>query len=160
MCQAVASGKKKFFRRSSGERNSVKEPMKLKIALPKIPDIELVALEGLDRLARYMGIGEEKIGEARILVTEAIINALEHSGEKNPVVRVEFSMTKKELVVLVRDYGKGFEPGSIEEPDIKKKVGSKNKRGWGLKVMKSMSDDFQIESGKRGTKITIKKLLS
>jgi anti-sigma regulatory factor (Ser/Thr protein kinase) len=107
-----------------------------------------------------MGIGEEKIGEARILVTEAIINALEHSGEKNPVVRVEFSMTKKELVVLVRDYGKGFEPGSIEEPDIKKKVGSKNKRGWGLKVMKSMSDDFQIESGKRGTKITIKKLLS
>jgi anti-sigma regulatory factor (Ser/Thr protein kinase) len=134
--------------------------MKLTIALPKIPDIELVALEGLDRLARSMGISEEKIGEAKILVTEAIINALEHSGQKNPTVRVEFSMTKKELVVLVRDYGKGFEPGTIEEPDIRKKVSSKNKRGWGLKVMKSMSDDFKIESGKRGTKITIKKFLS
>jgi anti-sigma regulatory factor (Ser/Thr protein kinase) len=134
--------------------------MKLTIALPKIPDIELVALEGLERLARSMGISEEKIGEAKILVTEAIINALEHSGQKNPTVRVEFSMTKKELVVLVRDYGKGFEPGTIEEPDIRKKVSSKNKRGWGLKVMKSMSDDFKIESGKRGTKITIKKFLS
>ncbi|HCA81741.1 MAG TPA: hypothetical protein DEP53_18585 [Bacteroidetes bacterium] len=145
---------------TSGERASVKESMKLKIALPKIPDIELVALEGLERLARYMGIREDKIGEARILVTEAIINGLEHSGQKHPTVRVEFSMTKKELVILVRDYGKGFEPGAVEEPDIKKKVGSKNKRGWGLKVMKSMSDDFQIESGKRGTKITIKKLLS
>lgn len=134
--------------------------MKLKITLPKIPDIELVALEGLDRLAQYMGIGEDKIGEARIMVTEAIINGLEHSGEKNPTVRVEFTITKKELVVLVRDYGKGFEPSAVEDPDIRKKVGSANKRGWGLKVMRSMSDDFHIESGKHGTKITIKKFLS
>ena len=131
----------------------------MKITLPKIPDIELVALEGLDRLARHLGIAEEKIGEARILVTEAVINALEHSGEKNPSVRVEFTMTTKDLSIFVRDYGKGFEPASVEEPDIKTKLGSKNKRGWGLNLMKSMSDDFHIESNKNGTKITIKKLL-
>lgn len=131
----------------------------LKISLPKIPDIELVALEGLDRLARYLGIAEEKLGEAKLLVTEAVINGLEHSGEENPSVNVEFTMTTKELVIFVRDYGKGFETGSVEDPDIDKKMGSKNKRGWGLKVMKSMSDDFRIESGPDGTKITIKKLL-
>jgi anti-sigma regulatory factor (Ser/Thr protein kinase) len=138
----------------------MKEPVTLKITLPKIPDIELVALEGLDRLARHLGIAEEKIGEAKILVTEAIINGLEHSGEKNPSVRVEFTMTTKELVVFVRDYGRGFEPAAVEDPDIQTKLGAKNKRGWGLKVMKSLSDDFRIESGKNGTKITIKKLLS
>jgi anti-sigma regulatory factor (Ser/Thr protein kinase) len=131
----------------------------MKITLPKIPDIELVALEGLDRLARHLGIAEEKIGEAKIIVTEAIINALEHSGEKNPSVRLEFTMTTGDLSIFVRDYGKGFEPASIENPDIKAKMDSKNKRGWGLNLMKSMSDDFRIESGRRGTKITIKKLL-
>jgi len=138
----------------------MKEAVTLKISLPKIPDIELVALEGLERLAHYMGIAEEKTGEAKILVTEAIINGLEHSGDRNPTVRVEFTMTTKELVVFVRDYGKGFEPSSVEDPDIQGKIGSKNKRGWGLKVMKSMSDGFHIESGSRGTKITITKLLS
>ena len=86
----------------------------MKMTLPKIPDIELVALEGLDRLARHLGIPDGKIGEARIIVTEAIINALEHSGEKNPSVRLEFTMTTKELSVFVRDYGKGFEPGAVE----------------------------------------------
>ena len=138
----------------------MKQSVTLKIELPKIPDIELVALEGVERLARHMGIAEEKVGEAKILVTEAVINGLEHSGIKKPTVKVEFTMTPKELVILVRDNGKGFEPSSVEEPEISKKVVSKNKRGWGLKVMKSMSDDFNIESNRRGTKITIKKLLS
>lgn len=135
------------------------EAVTLKITLPKIPDIELVALEGLDRLARHLGIAEEKIGEARILVTEAVINALEHSGEEHPTVRVEFTMTTADLSIFVQDHGKGFDPGSVETPDIKDKLGSKHKRGWGLNIMKSLSDDFHIESNKNGTKITIKKLL-
>ncbi len=137
----------------------MKDAVTLKISLPKIPDIELVAVEGLERLSRYLGIAEEKIGEAKVLVTEAVINALEHSGDGSPEVRVEFTMTKRELTILVRDYGKGFEPSAIEEPDIRDKMGSKNKRGWGMKLMKTLSDDFTIVSGKRGTKITIRKLL-
>lgn len=136
------------------------ETVKLKVVLPKIPDIELVALEGLDRLARHLGIPDEKVGEARILVTEAIINAFEHAGSTPQGVRVEFTMDPHELVVLVRDYGSGFEPGAVEEPDIRSKLGTPNKRGWGMKLMKSMSDDFHIESNKHGTKITLKKLLT
>jgi anti-sigma regulatory factor (Ser/Thr protein kinase) len=131
----------------------------MKMTLPRIPDIELVALEGLDRLARHLGIAEEKIGEARILVTEAVINALEHSGERHPSVRIEFTMTTGDLSIFVRDYGKGFEPASVEDPDIKTKLGAKSKRGWGLNLMKAMSDDFHIESNRNGTKITIKKRL-
>jgi serine/threonine-protein kinase RsbW len=138
----------------------MKVPVSLKISLPKIRDIELVAIEGLDRLAHHLGIADEKIGEAKVLVTEAIINALEHSGEENPSIEVEFTMTKQELIILVRDYGKGFEPSSVENPDIRDKMGTKDKRGWGLKLMKTMSDDFRIESNDNGTKITIKKLLS
>lgn len=132
----------------------------LKMSLPHIPDIELVALEGLDRLARHLGIADEKIGEAKLVVTEAIINALEHSGDKHPVVRVEFTMNPKELTVFVRDYGKGFEPSAVENPDMQAKMGSTNKRGWGLRIMQSLSDGFRIQSGKTGTKITITKRLS
>ena len=138
----------------------MKDAVSLKISLPKIQDIELVAIEGLDRLAHHLGIADEKIGEAKVLVTEAIINALEHSGEENPSVEVEFTMTKQELIILVKDYGKGFEPSSVEDPDIRSKMGMKDKRGWGLKLMKTMSDDFRIESDSHGTRITIKKLLS
>jgi len=135
------------------------DPVTLKIELPKIPDIELVALEGLERLAKHLEIPEEKVGEANIIITEAIINGFEHGGNVNERVDVEFTIDSKELTIFVQDYGKGFEPSDVEDPDLATKLGTDNKRGWGLKLMESMSDDFKIESGDAGTKITIKKLL-
>lgn len=135
------------------------ENVNLKIKLPRVPDIELVALEGLDKMGRHLGIPEDKIGEARVLVTEAVINGLEHAGEENPYINVEFAMTKEKLTILVTDHGKGFNPDDLKEPQISEKVESSNKRGWGIKLMKSMSDDFIIESGSTGTKITIIKNL-
>ena len=136
------------------------DAVSLKISLPKIPDIELVAIEGLARLAGHLGIAEDKVSEAKIIVAEAVINALEHAGAKNPSVRVEFTMTPKELVIFVRDYGDGFSPGAVEDPTIETKLGAQNKRGWGLKLMRSLSDDFRIESNNTGTRITIRKLLA
>jgi serine/threonine-protein kinase RsbW len=136
------------------------QKLNLEIKLPKVPEIELVATEGLERMGKYLGIPDDKIGEARVVVTEAIINALEHTDVNNPNVKVEFEMTKEKLVILVTDSGKGFNPDEVEEPDIKKKLEDKNKRGWGIKLMKSMSDDLIIESKPTGTKISIIKHLS
>ncbi len=133
--------------------------IKLEIKLPLVKDIELVALEGLELMGRHLQISDEKIGEARILVTEGVINAIEHSENKSPFVDVHFIMNVDALIIIITDYGKGFDPSTVENPEIGKKINSDYKRGWGLKLMKEMSDDFKIDSGEEGTKITITKNL-
>ena len=132
----------------------------LSLTLPRIPDIELVAIEGLERLAKHLGIPGAKVGEAKIIVAEAVTNALEHAGDADPNVRVEFTMTREEITIFVQDRGKGFDPATVEDPNVTQKLRASYKRGWGLKLMKSLSDDFRIESGSQGTTIIIRKLLS
>lgn len=134
-------------------------PMTLRMTLPPVPEIELVAIEGLDRLGRHLGIPDAKIGEGRILVTEAIINAFEHGRAGEAGVDVEFTMDRENLVIFVRDHGPGFDPSSIEEPDIRAKLHGGSKRGWGLKLMRTLSDDFRLESTPDGTRITLRKHL-
>lgn len=138
----------------------MKEPLHLSMFLPRIPEVELIALAGLDHLARHLGIAEDKIGEARIVVTEALINAFEHAGADAGRVRVEFSISPDELTVFVQDFGQGFDATTL--PERQRGTDSKipEKRGWGITLMRSLSDEFRIRSGEQGTTITITKRMS
>lgn len=131
------------------------ESKKLSLTLPHLPDVEMIAVHGLEHVANQLGVDETKIHEAAILTNEAIINAIEHSDSGTDEILVEYTFSKDKLIIFVRDYGKGFEKKNVDKPDIQKKIHAENKRGWGLKLMESMSDNFIIESDENGTTITM-----
>ena len=133
--------------------------LKLKIKLPLLKDIELLAVEGLELMGKHLKISEEKISEARILIVEGVINAIEHSENITPYVDVHLMMNIDLLTIIIEDYGKGFDPTIIENPDINKKLKSDYKRGWGLKLLNELSDELKIDSSNKGTRITITKYL-
>ena len=127
----------------------------VKLTLPCIADIELVAQSSLDQLKTIVGFSVDKLEQAKILITEAIINAVEYrTSEKNQIF-VEFDFKKNELFMIIRDTGRGFTIPDISKPNLKNKIEQGEFRGWGLSIMKSLSDDFSIESDENGTIIRI-----
>ena len=114
-------------------------------------DSELEACELLDFYARKCGFDTETIDEMRLAFIEAIINAKEHAPKEpeNPnkeKIDITLSYNNDNLSIKVRDYGKGFDPNQVEKPDIKKKLKSSYKRGWGLMLMERLMDGAEITS--------------
>lgn len=114
-------------------------------------DSELEACEMLDSFAKKCDFLPESIDEMRLAFIEAIINAKEHAPKNQPEggetdVYTTFDYDGELLTIQIRDFGQGFNPTQVEKPDIKKKLKSANKRGWGLMLMEKLMDGVEIAS--------------
>lgn len=114
-------------------------------------DSELEACEYLDVFAKKCGFNSDTIDEMRLAFIEGLINAREHSpkdpeNNSDPSIHVAFSYENEMLEIKIRDYGIGFDPRVVEKPDIKKKLRSSRKRGWGLMLMERLMDGAEVSS--------------
>lgn len=127
----------------------------VKLTLPCIADIELIAQSSLDQLKTIVGFSVDKLDQAKILITEAIINAVEYRTSEENQIFVEFDFKKNELFMIIRDTGHGFTIQDNSKSNLENRIEHGEFRGWGLSIMKSLSDDFSIESDENGTIIRI-----
>jgi serine/threonine-protein kinase RsbW len=127
-----------------------------------LPDMEIAASRTVTALAEFMDMTPDRIDEVRMAVLEACINAFEHSQSEDGKVLLTFSVLGKgrepeKLQIRVEDSGVGFEPGDVEDPNIEDKLKAKSKRGWGLKIIRSLMDEVEIRSNARGTTVVMSK---
>jgi serine/threonine-protein kinase RsbW len=139
------------------------ERRELHLTLPVARDMEIAATAQVAVLGELLRMERDRIDEVKLAVVEACINAFEHSGTPDRKVEIEFVADEKAgrpfLEVGVADAGRGFDPAMVAEPVIREKIHSKEKRGWGLKIIESLMDDVRIESSVNGTRIVMRKYL-
>ena len=114
-------------------------------------DSELEACEYLDTFAKKCGFATESIDEMRLAFIEGLINAKEHAPKDIPDgskrdIHVALTWADEMIQIQIRDFGKGFDPTLVEKPDIRKKLKSSHKRGWGLMLMEKLMDGAEISS--------------
>ncbi|HMM33549.1 MAG TPA: ATP-binding protein [Thermoanaerobaculia bacterium] len=135
------------------------------LTIPVAPEMEIAATAQVAALGEWMELGRDKIDEVKMAVVEACINAFEHSGTPDHRVELRFRVGTERsesggrayLEVDVLDNGHGFDPACVASPEIGKKLRAPHKRGWGLRIIRSLMDDVRIESGERGTMIVMRK---
>lgn len=125
------------------------------------PDVEIAASNTATALAESMAMSADKIDEVRLAVVEACINAKEHSRSTDRNVKLTCEVLGDEgpetLRITVHDNGVGFNPDTVEKPQIATKLRAVDKRGWGLEIMRGLMDDVEIHSGTDGTTVVMTK---
>ncbi len=131
------------------------------LTLPMLPDMEIAASKTATAMAEYMEMSPDRIDEVRMAVVEACINAIEHSGAPDRKVHITFSIlgdpAPERLQIEITDFGVGFRPASVEEPNIDQKIKALRKRGWGLKIIEGLMDQVEVKTGNEGTTVIMTK---
>ncbi len=122
------------------------KPLEFELVLPVKTDTEVVAARVAEEVAACGSIDKDTVDRIKMAIIEACINAFEHSGSESGKVRLRYVLSPDRIEIQVRDDGKGFRPGE------KGKEPSRN-RGWGLKMIRELVDDVEVETGDAGTTV-------
>ena len=128
----------------------------VELTIPVLPDMELLATQTSAAVAKHMNLDEEKTAEINMALSEACINAFEHSESKSEI-EIHFKISDDRLIIQVTDSGKGFDKSKVDIPNIEEKISSEYKRGWGLKLIEELMDKVKFDSSEDGTTVTMTK---
>jgi anti-sigma regulatory factor (Ser/Thr protein kinase) len=112
------------------------------LELPRELESAAAARHGVDQLADTLG--EEQLGDVRLLVSELVTNALRHA-ELAPEDSITLNVKVDDAMVRVEvaDPGTGFDlAGRAEDPETVE--------GWGLYLVATLSDRWGVERSAAG----------
>ncbi|MDT5270782.1 MAG: serine/threonine-protein kinase RsbW [Acidobacteriota bacterium] len=133
------------------------------IELPMSEDTELIAAHTVEQIARRMEFQPEAINQIKTALVEACINAAEHSLSTERKIYNRFRVEDDKLVITVSSRGLSVPISLPENGAAADKNGSgegaKGRRGWGLKLIRTLMDDVEFERVDDGTRLRMTKYL-
>jgi serine/threonine-protein kinase RsbW len=122
--------------------------------VPMGEDTELIAAQTIEEIARRHHFAPKAINQIKTALVEACINAAEHSNSPDRKIHQKFAVENDRIVITISNRGLRLTDKNAAE--IKPDEG---RRGWGLKLMKTLMDEVKFEETDDGTRISMTKYL-
>jgi serine/threonine-protein kinase RsbW len=129
-----------------------KSSLKLKVTLVADRDAVDPVVQSVMELVRQIHCDSDKHDAIELALTEALANAVVHGAKGDPSKTVECDVVSNEdqsILIVVRDPGSGFDPGSIPDPLRGESVYSDH--GRGIFLINQLMDEVKFL--KNGTEI-------
>ncbi|MDQ3132339.1 MAG: ATP-binding protein [Acidobacteriota bacterium] len=135
----------------TGEKLTANE---YEIIIPMGEDTEMIAAQTIEEIARRHHFAPKAINQIKTALIEACINATEHSLSPDRKIYQKFAVENDKIVITIANRGLRLsDKKSVEiTPD-------EGRRGWGLKLMKTLMDEVKFEETDDGTQISMTKYL-
>lgn len=122
---------------------------RFQLKLPSHTDYLDLIRDFISKLAEHSGFDEENVYKIALAVDEACTNVIRHAYSKNEMnpIDIEVQLDDKIFTVIVSDTGRGFDPDSVNEPDLEDIMLRHKVGGFGLYLIKTLMDevDFSID---------------
>jgi serine/threonine-protein kinase RsbW len=154
------------LRAEAGEAQA-SEADEFAVEIPMGEDTELIAAQAAEQIARRMEFGIEQINQIKTALVEACINASEHSLSPERKIYNRFRVEDDKLTITVSSRGLSV-PAEVSangilsaEPNGHDQNGAatRSRRGWGLKLIRTLMDDVEFEHADDGTRLRMTKYL-
>jgi serine/threonine-protein kinase RsbW len=137
-------------------------PDEFEMVIPMGDDTELIAAHTVEQIARRISFQPEAINQIKTALIEACINATEHSLSPDRKIYQRFRVESDRLVVTVSS--RGVIPAALnsqngESNNNGEAAESRERRGWGLKLIRSLMDEVEFERVDDGTRLRMTKYL-
>ena len=113
------------------------------------------AEEKASRIATELGFGEDEVMQISMAVREGAVNAVLHGNAYAPdkKITLAFERTGNELVITIRDQGKGMDLSKIPNPLAPENLLKTS--GRGIFLMRSFMDVVEIRPSSTGTELKL-----
>jgi serine/threonine-protein kinase RsbW len=164
------SSNKQQLRLLAGKLNSVRfrtlEPTddadEFLMVVPMGEDNELIAASTVEHIARKLMFQPAAINQIKTAIVEACINASEHSFSPERKIYQRFRVESDKLVITISS--RGIVPTNISSvPPYTSRSeiddAAEERRGWGLKLIRTLMDEVEFERVDEGTSLRMTKYL-
>ncbi len=127
------------------------------MVIPMGTDTELVAAHAVEQIARHIKFSPEAINQIKLALVEACINATEHSLSPDRKIYQRFRVEGDKLTVTVAS--RGVVPANLQAQNGGANGNGRTRRGWGLKLIKTLMDEVEFERVDDGTQLRMTKYL-
>jgi serine/threonine-protein kinase RsbW len=99
-------------------------------------------------IGQQAGIGASEINKLELAVDEACANVIEHAYEyeKTKEILVSATFDEESLKITVEDTGRGFDPNSVPQADLRRLVTGRKSGGLGLRLINTLMDEVHYEN--------------
>ena len=129
------------------------------IVVPMGEDNELIAANTAEQIARRLTFRPEAINQIKTAIVEACINASEHSFSPDRKIYQRFRVESDRLVITISS--RGIVPANLNGANsgTEVKEAAEERRGWGLKLIRTLMDEVEFERVDDGTSLRMTKYL-
>jgi serine/threonine-protein kinase RsbW len=103
------------------------------------------------------GLDEHAAWQVQLAVDEAATNIIQHGYDAgvDADIQLDWRLESGQLIVTLRDTGRGFNPDDVPAPDITSPLEERQAGGLGIYLMNKLMDSVQFEFGGKAGNVLI-----